>query len=383
MDDGYLLYLLGHIQYHLKHYEEAAIALGLAVQIDPSQAAAQNDLAAALFALGREGEAVPAIEQALAARPDLAEAQETYSIELLRAGHLREGWQRYEARMHSLLGTKLRRDFVQPQWRGEPIEGRTILLHAEQGIGDTVQFVRYAPLIAARGANVVLEVHAGLRSIMASLAGVASLIERGESLPEFDVHCPLLSLPLAFDTDLDSIPADVPYLSAPTIHVQAWRARLGVRRGKRVGVVFSGNPAHPDDARRSIPLVQFARVLAPHADREFHILQNDIRPGDRFALELLPHARDHSDAIANFADTAALVTLMDVVISVDTSVAHLAGALGWPVWTLLPFKPDWRWLTERDDSPWYPTMWLFRQPRAGDWESVLDDVARRLDELLA
>jgi hypothetical protein len=382
-DESYILYLLGHTQYHLQRYEEAVTALSLSVAINPDQASALNDLAAALFALGREAEAVPAIAQALAVRPDLAEAQETWSIELLRAGRLREGWPHYEARFASALGVGRRRDFAQPQWRGEAsIAGRTILLHAEQGAGDTFQFVRYAPLVAAMGATVLLEVYPGLREVMGGLEGVTTVLERGEPLPAFDLHCPLLSLPLAFGTDLDSIPAEVPYLAAPADRVGLWRARLGPRAGKRVGVVFSGNPVHPDDQRRSIPLVQFARLLSPAADREFHILQNDIRPGDRFALELLPHVRDHTGAIGDFADTAALVSLMDVVVTVDTSVAHLAGALGWPVWVLLPFKPDWRWMMERDDSPWYPTMWLFRQPRVGDWESVLEDAARRLDEML-
>jgi len=381
-DAAYVLYLLGHIQYHLRRHEEAVTALGLSVAIDPGQASAQNDLAAALFALGREAEAVPAIERALAARPDLAEARETWSIELLRAGRLREGWPHYEARFHSALGARHRRDFAQPQWRGaEPLAGRTILLHAEQGAGDTFQFLRYVPLVAALGATVVLEVLPGLRAAMAGFDGAAVVIERGEALPAFDLHCPLLSLPLAFATELDSIPAEVPYLAAPPDRVATWRARLGPRAGKRVGVVFSGNPAHPDDQRRSIPLVQFARLLSPAAGHEFHILQNEIRPGDRFALELLPQVRDHSGGITDFADTAALVSLMDLVVSVDTAVAHLAGALGWPVWTLLPFRPDWRWMTGRDDSPWYPTMWLFRQPRAGDWESVLEAAAGRLDEM--
>jgi tetratricopeptide (TPR) repeat protein len=379
---AYNLYLLGHSQYRLKRYEEAAVALATSVAIEPAQASAQNDLAASLFALGRESEALPAIQRALAVQPDLAEAQETWGIELLRAGRLREAWPHYEARFHSLSGSRYRRDFPQPQWRGEPLAGRTILLHAEQGAGDTFQFVRYVPLVAALGASVVLEVYPGFRPAMSGLAGVATVIERGEALPDFDLHCPLLSLPLAFGTGLDSIPADLPYLAPLPERVAAWRMRLGPRRGRRVGVVFSGNPVHPDDEQRSIPLVQFARLLTAAPDRDIHILQNAIRDADRFALELLPHVHDHSSAISDFADTAALVPLMDVVVTVDTAVAHLAGALGWPVWVLLPFRPDWRWMLGRDDSPWYPTMWLFRQTRKRDWESVLEAVARRLDETL-
>ncbi|HUB10803.1 MAG TPA: hypothetical protein VMB34_02515 [Acetobacteraceae bacterium] len=380
---AYVLYLLGHTQYRLRRYEEEAVALAASVAIDPGQASAQNDLAASLFALGREAEAVAAIQRALAARPDLAEARETWAIELLRAGRLREAWPHYEARLHSLSGSRYRRDLPQPQWRGDvPVAGRTILLYAEQGAGDTFQFVRYVPLVAAQGATVVLEVSPGMRQAMAGLTGAKMVVEHGESLPDFDLHCPLMSLPLAFGTDLAAIPAEVPYLAPLPDRVAAWRARLGPRRGVRVGVAFSGNPAHPDDGRRSVPLVQFARLLTAAPDREFHILQNAIRDADRFALDLLPHLHDHSAAIGDFADTAALVTLMDVVVSADTAVAHLAGALGWPVWVLLPFRPDWRWMLGRDDSPWYPTMWLFRQQRPGDWESVLDSVARRLDETL-
>jgi hypothetical protein len=380
---GYRLYLLGHIQYFLKRYEEAAVALGQSVAINPDQASAQNDLAATLFALGRTDAAVSAIQRSLATGAGLAEAHETWSIELLRNGRLREAWPHYEARYRSKLGSKMRRDFSQPQWYGElPIAGRTILLHAEQGAGDTFQFVRYVPMVAALGATVVLEVHGGMRLAMAGLDGVTGLLERGDPLPPFDLHCPLLSLPLAFDTGLDTIPAAVPYLIPSPDRRAIWRARLGPRERKRIGVVFSGSTAHPDDLRRSIPLVQFARLLAPSDDREFHILQYEIRDADRFALDLLPHVQEHTAAIGDFGDTAALISLMDIVVSVDTAVAHLAGALGCPTWVLLPERPDWRWLMGRDDSPWYPTMWLFRQPKPGDWETALDEVARRLDETL-
>jgi len=383
MDVGYCLYLLGHSQYHLKRYAESAIALGDAVVLRPDLASAHNDLSAALHALGRDPEAVAAVQRAVALDPNLAEAEETLGIELLRAGRLREGWPLYEGRLRSTLGAKMRQDHPGPPWRGaRPIAGRTIFLHAEQGAGDTLQFVRYARLLAEEGATVVLGVHRGMRTLLTGLAGVSTLIERGEDVPPYDLQCPLLSLPLAFDTDLDSIPADVPYLFAAPERVAAWRARLGPRGKKRVGVVFSGNPAHPDDLRRSIPLVQFARVLAGAPDREFHVLQNELRPADRGVLEMLPNLHEHTAAIADFADTAALIALMDVVVTVDTSVAHLAGAMGWPVWLLLPFKPDWRWMLEREDSPWYPTMWLFRQQRPGDWESVLDEVAKQLDEML-
>jgi hypothetical protein len=301
---------------------------------------------------------------------------------LLRYGRFREGWRAYEARNRTGLSAAFRRNFPQPQWTGEPIRDRTILLHGEQGRGDTIQFMRYAPLVAARGGRVVLEVQPGMRALTGALSGVASVLERGEPLPPFDLHCPLLSLPLAFGTDIDSIPATIPYLSVPSDRIYRWRTRLGPRRARRIGIAWSGNPAHREDARRSIPLEQFARVLTPHPEREFHVLQAEVREADQAVLAQLPHVYDHSGRLRDFVDTAALVSLMDLVISVDTAVAHLAGALGWPVWLLLSSVADWRWLVERDDSPWYPTFWLFRQTRRGVWDDVLAAVAAAMDELL-
>jgi ADP-heptose:LPS heptosyltransferase len=230
---------------------------------------------------------------------------------------------------------------------------------------------------------VILEVHAGLGAALQGLPGVSRLIENGVALPPFDLHCPLLSLPLAFGTDLDSIPASVPYITAAPDRVFAWRNRLGPRRVPRIGIGWSGNPQHREDKQRSIPLAQLAELFRDQPDREFHVLQNDVRESDRPALAALPHLRDHSRTLRDFADTAALVSLMDVVISVDTALVHLAGAMGWPVWVMLAAVPDWRWMLGRDDSPWYPSMWLFRQQRRGDWTPVLHDVARQLEDMLS
>lgn len=379
---GYQLYLLGHIQQRRGRHADAAAVLVVAATLDPANAALANDLAAALFGLGREAEALGWIRRALDLDPTLAEALETDSIWKLRYGRMREGWRGYEARWDTSIGRPFRRDFPQPLWRGEPIAGRTILLHAEQGFGDSIQFVRYAKLVAARGARVVLELHPGLRRLLPAMPGVELVLERGDPLPAFDLHCPLLSLPLAFGTDLDSVPAEVPYLAVPENLVYRWHTRLGPRHAKRIGLVWSGNPIHGNDAQRSIPLAVFARLLAPHPDRDFHVLQAVVREDDKAVLAGLPHVHDHSGTLRDFADTAALVTLMDLVISVDTSVAHVAGALGWPVWLLLAFMPDWRWMMGREDSPWYPTMWLFRQKMRGDWDAVLAEVAGRLEEML-
>ncbi|MGE4048208.1 MAG: tetratricopeptide repeat protein [Acetobacteraceae bacterium] len=377
-----LHYLLGHAQYRLSRYQDAEHALRRSILIDPNHARANNDLAAALFALGRDEDAIRHIRAALRLDPTLPEAEETEAIWLLRQGRFREAWPKYEARYRTEKGQGLRRDFACPQWQGEPIAGRTILLHAEQGFGDAIQFARYVPLVAQRGARVILEVHRGLGRLMAGLTGAQLVLERGQTLPHADLHCPLLSLPLIFGTDLDSIPASVPYLAAQDALVFKWRAHLGPRRGLRIGIVWSGNPAHRDDRRRTIPLGRFARLLAPRDGCEFHVLQAAVRQDDKPVLASLPHVRDHSLLMPDFADTAALVSLMDVVISVDTSVAHLAGALGWPVWLLLPAMPDWRWMLGRDDSPWYPTFWLFRQRSPGDWDDVLGRVAQQLNTML-
>jgi len=382
-NDATLLYVLGYVRYMQGRYEESEVALRCSLAIDPSSATVQNDLAASLFRQGRDAEALTYIRQALTLEPGMPEAEETESLWLLRYGRFREGWPKYEARYRTGTGRALRRSLPQPQWMGEPIHGRTILLHAEQGLGDSIQFARYAPLVAARGARVILEVHPGLGHLFRTLPGVSQLIESGVPPPPFDLHCPLLSLPLAFGTDLDSIPASIPYVTADPARVFPWRQRLGPRKALRIGVAWSGNPLHREDASRSIPLAMLTDLLRDRPDREFHVVQTAIRPADRATLARMPHLREHGLLLKDFADTAALISMLDMVITVDTAVAHLAGAMGWPVWLLLPLVPDWRWMLGRDDSPWYPTMWLFRQKSRGDWGAVLADVAAQLDATLA
>jgi hypothetical protein len=381
--DPYFFYALGNCQFKAGQYAEAAIALTVATRLDPWRAEAFNDLAAALFVLGRDAEALACLRRSLDLRPDLPEAQETDAIWLLRYGRFHEGWRKYEARFRTQANRSLWRSFVQPVWTGEPLQGRTILLHAEQGLGDALQFVRYAPLVAARGGRVIVEVYAEVSPLLMQLPGGIRVVHTGSTLPHFDVHCSLLSLPLVFDTDLDSIPATLPYLTVPDIRIAHWRRKLGPRRGLRVGVAWSGNPKHRDDARRSIPFGLFSTVLTDRPGIEFHVVQSGMRTSDRAALREMPHIQDHSAELHDFGDTGALVSLMDVVISVDTSVAHLAGALDRPVWLLLAHLADWRWLLERDDSPWYPSMWLLRQAERGDWTGVLSVVSSRLDEMLA
>ena len=262
------------------------------------------------------------------------------------------------------------RNFPQPLWLGgEDIGGKTILLHSEQGFGDTIQFCRYVPLVAGRGARVVLEVEAPLQPLMAMLAGPTQVVAKGGALPDFDLHCPLLSLPLAFKTDLETIPSHVPYLRAPSQKLAEWETRLGEKRRPRIGLAWSGNAAHERDSDRSIGLAALLPLL--NVEATFVSLQKDVRPADAAVLGRCGDILQFGDAFRDFADTAALVSKLDLVISVDTSIVHLAGALGIPVWVLLSYIPDWRWLLDRDSSPWYPTARLFRQNDTCTWDSVI------------
>jgi hypothetical protein len=294
----------------------------------------------------------------------------------LLTGEFRAGWANYEFRFMKSPPAERNR-FAQPRWQGEPLAGKTILVHAEQGLGDTIQFARYLPLLAAQGARVLVEAQAPLKTLLESLPGELEFFVRGESLPPFDVHCPLLSLAHGFGTELATIPSATPYLAAPSEALSRWAMRFPVSTQPRVGVVWSGNPRHENDHRRSLSFDEFRPVLmAPGI--EFFSLQKNAKPADAAALAALPHVTDLGSELATFADTAAVIAHLDVVIAVDTSVAHLAGALGKPVWVLLPFAPDWRWLLGRDDSPWYPSARLFRQPRIGDWQTVAAEVGHAL-----
>jgi Flp pilus assembly protein TadD len=334
-----------------------------------------------LLAQGRLPEAIVCYRDAVEADPAHAPAHQNLAMALLANGELREGWLEYEWRWQMPEGREAARDFAQPQWRGEPDAGggagRTILVHAEQGFGDTLQFCRYVPMLAARGFRVVFEVQGPLKRLLGGLPGVAALVARGDPLPRFDLHCPLLSLPLAFGTELGSIPASQHYLAADPAAAAGWAARLANCEGLRVGIVWGGNArAHSSrfaaiDRRRSAPAEAFG-ALADIPGVTLFSLQKDrgAAPAGVF---------DFTDEIGDFADTAALIANLDLVVSVDTSVAHLAGALGKPVWLLDRFDPCWRWLRDRACAPWYPTMRIFRQQTPGDW----DDVFRRVRAELA
>lgn len=340
------------------------------------KAVALCDYGCALGRMNRPHEAIDQYRQALALQPDNHHARYFKSLLELSLGNMPQAWEWHEARLMLPLGAAGRRKHAQPRWQGETdIAGRTILLHAEQGFGDTIQFVRYAPLVAAMGANVLLEAPPALKELLGTVAGIARVFAFGEPLPPFDLHCSLMSLPFVFRTGPDSIPATIPYVHAPSERQEEWRQRLGPRRQKRIGIAWSGHPTHADNNRRSIRLDQFADVIAAHPELEFHVLQNDLSDAERRLLDDLANVRV---PLASFVDTAALVSLMDLVITIDTSFAHLAGALGIPAWVLLCWTPDWRWLRDRPDSPWYPTLRLFRQQQHSDWATVLCDVSAQL-----
>jgi hypothetical protein len=330
----------------------------------------------ALRRLDRPLEALADFKAALAAAPEFAEAHFEAAMTHLTLGDFDAGWKEYEWRWKTGAFARYLRPFRAPPWLGdEPVDGKTILLHAEQGFGDTIQFVRYAPLLARRGAKVVCEVQPELQPLLSQLADI-TVIASGGTRPAFDLHAPLLSLPLAFKTRAHTIPDALPYLAAPAERVAYWRDRLPLDH-PRAGFVWSGSPTHKNDSNRSIALARMA-PLFEDSPMQCVGLQTELRDADRDTLRGLPNLVHLGDGIRDFADTAAIISLLDVVVAVDTAVAHLAGALGKPVVILLPYAADFRWMRDRYETPWYPTAKLMRQPAFGDWDSV---ITRLNDEL--
>lgn len=363
----------------LQRPEEALASFDRALRINPDYALALHGRGNTLRELRRYEEALESYGRALKIKPDYAEVHWNESLCRLLLGDFDLGWRKYEWRWKHGASLGAFRNFAQPLWLGEAlIAGKTLLLHAEHGLGDTLQFCRYAPLAAAQGARVVLQVPPVLKSLCCTLAGVDMLLDFSEALPAFDFHVPLMSLPLAFGTRLDSIPAKLPYLHADPERVAAWHAVLGQRSKPRLGIVWSGSSGHGNDRNRSLPFTRLAGLIDDAA--EFICLQKEFRNEDEQLVRQHSNVRIFSERLNDFADTAALIETLDLVITVDTSVAHLAGALGKPVWILLPFAPDFRWLLEREDSPWYPSARIFRQRHAGQWPEVLAEVRKALSD---
>ncbi len=361
---------------------EAALAsYEQAIAIQANYAEAYSHRGLALHALGQLDAAVASYDQAIALQSDYGQALFNKSLSLLLRGDFSIGWKLYEWRWEDVNSQARKRNFAQPLWLGDaPLAGKTILLHSEQGYGDTIQFCRYAAVVAAQGARVILEVQKGLLGLLSGLDGVAELLERGMPLPAFDYHCPLMSLPLACRTALETIPGRQPYLRRDAGKVQHWSTRLGAKTKPRVGITWSGSAAHSNDSNRSIALSTWLPYLT--GDCDYISLQKDVRESDQTALAQHSPLRHFGEDLQDFGDTAALCSLMDVVVCVDTSVAHLSAALGIATWVLLPQVPDWRWLVDRDDSPWYPCITLYRQSTRGDWPGVLTRVAADLKSQL-
>ena len=361
----------------LTNIEQAIVDFDTAIAPRPEYAQAHCNRGNALMALLRLDEAAAGFRTAIALQPDYVEAHWNDGLRLLLLGQFEPGWRAYEWRKQ-LKDPVADRTYPQPLWLGEQdLTGKTLFLHWEQGFGDTIQFCRYAKLAEACGATIILEAQRVLQRLLRQLSPTIQLITPDQVPAAFDYHCPLMSLPLAFRTTVETIPAEPRYLWAEDAPRAKWSARLGAGHARpRIGLVWSGSTTHRHDHFRSLGLTKCLPLF--NSDADWICLQKEIRDDDLATRQPAGALRFFGDELEDFSDTAALVDLVDLVISVDTSVAHLAGAMGKPVWVLLPYSPDWRWLLGRDDSPWYPSAKLFRQRRAGDWDSVIEQVAGAL-----
>ncbi len=365
-------------------WDEALASYDRAIALDPGYAAAHCERGRVLMEVKQPMEAISSFSRAVALQPQFAEAQYNMSLALLLCGDYAGGWMQHEWRWKNAERLSLNEEQArtQPLWLGaESPAGKTVLLYCEQGLGDTLQFCRFVKSVAALGATVILEVQAPLASLLAGLEGVSRVVVAGSLPPDIDYRCPLMSLPLALNTTLGTIPAASGYLCGDTAQVARWRGRLENRVGPRIGLAWSGNPRHGNDHRRSVPLADWAGTLP----REFQYIcvQKEIRPADQAFLAGNSWIGRFDDELQNFGDTAALCESLDLVISVDTSVAHLCGALGRPTWIMLAYNPDWRWLLDREDSPWYETARLYRQPAIGAWHEVFGRITADLRKAFA
>jgi tetratricopeptide (TPR) repeat protein len=377
---------IGNVLQSLGRCEEALQWLDRALEVRSDFVGALSNKAIALGQATRFDEAFAAYDRVKAIDPNHAVSNWNAALLYMLTGNFEAGWAGREARWNIPSLSAGYRKFTEPMWLGkENIEGKTVLIAADEGLGDAIQFARYVPEVAARGACVILVVQDALCSLLSGLPGVSRCIPKSvaaNGVPPFDFHCPLGSLPLAFGTRLDSIPADIPYLPRPEANrVKAWEDRLGRHDKLRVGLVWSGNPEHQGDHHRSTSLRTYSALL--DVDATFVSLQKDPRPDDKVALAGRSDIVDLTAHLTDFVATAALISCLDLVITVDTSVAHLSGALGCPTWILLPYTPDWRWLLDRDDSPWYPTVRLFRQDATREYAAVIDRLRAELVELVS
>jgi len=352
---------------------EALPMFQTALRLHPQEVETLNNLGAAHLSLGQIDEAIATYQLAIALKPQFAEAHFNLGVALLLSGDLDRGWREYAWRARSPLEPKNK-----PRWDGSSLAGKTILLYPEQGMGDTIQFIRFASVLKDRGAHVLFGCPEPLIRLLQTCAGIDELLPDRAPLPPFDCYAPLLSLPGLLGVNLTTIPASVPYLSALPDLVNSWRAKLSHLKGFRVGIAWQGNPKHKGDRHRSMPLAQF-EALARIEGVQLISLQQGFgseqiaQLNDRFAVY-------DPGVLVDFMDSAALMSNLDLIVTVDTAIAHLAGALGLPTWVALPRVPDWRWLLNRDDSPWYPTLRLFRQEQSGEWAPTLARIAANLKQ---
>ncbi len=378
------LYNRGNVLLELARIDEASAAFDAVIAGTPDHKQAWNNKGRTLQMINRHADAVDCFRRAIAIDKHYADAHFNLASSLLLLGELSRGFAEYEWRWKRSGMNDTRSSYRGRLWLGEyPPARKTILLHAEQGLGDTIQFARYVPLLAAAGAKVVLEVQAPLKDLFASLAGAASVHARGEALPAYDVHCPIGSLPFAMKTERATVPAEIPYLRADAARSTKWRPALEALPGKRVALVWAGNPAHVNDRNRSIDFNLLAPLLAVEGV-SFVSLQRDLRGGEREALAAHGNVHHLGDELADLADTAAVLSIADLLVAVDTAAVHLAGAIARPAWVMVPFVPDWRWTPAGETSPWYPQLRLFRQSAPGNWPGVIaqlrDALARLVNE---
>jgi tetratricopeptide (TPR) repeat protein len=371
----------------LRRFEEALASHDRALALRPDFAEAHSNRGNVLQELRRSDEVLTSYDRALTLRPDFADGHFNAAVCRLLRGDFVHGWREHEWRWETRQLRGVKRRFAQPLWTGgDDLAGKTIFLHAEQGFGDTIQFCRYVPKVAERAAHVVLEVQKPLCELMKGLGGAAQIVPRGGGLPDFDLHCPLLSLPLAFGTRLETIPSRTPYLAAPEHQVSAWRDCLGQHERPRVGLVWAGDPrkslpgANRIDRQRSLQFDQLAPVLEVRGCGFYSLQKGDDAQAQLRSSTSVGRITDWSADFHDFSDTAALIANLDLVIAVDTAVAHLAGGLGKPLWLINRYNTCWRWLLDRDDSPWYPTARLFRQDATRDWYAVITRIASALHD---
>ena len=363
----------------LNRFDDALESYDRAIVLKPDCVEAYNNRAIVLQDVKRLDESLQSYDYAIALKPNYIDAYWNKSLLKILTGEYLEGWQLYEWRWKKEPLNNSLRVYEQPIWLGnESLINKTVLIYPEQGLKDYIQCIRYSALLEQLGATVILEVPLPLMKLASSLKGQFMLVESGSSLPDFDFHCPVMSLPLAFKTTVETIPTQMPYLFADKDKKKAWNKKLGKKILPRIGLVWSSSMEHKNDHNRSLLLKQLEALL--ELPVEFHSLQKEVREIDVNTLIDFHHIHQHQNDLLDFSDTAALVDAMDVVISVDTSVAHLTGAMGKKVCILLPYAPNYRWMLDRADSPWYPSATLFRQPAIGDWESVIAEVKQFLTE---